>query len=245
MTLGRSYLIKFWRRQWRSIRKRVVRARHGDRSFVTDYLGANFLVRLDNAIGCEIAFRSYERDRIENFIALCKTAAPDLFLDLGANCGVYTCILLKGNHVPRAVVFEPDRENADLLRTNLEINNLIDRVEFHQAGAGKATGRATLVPGPPENKGQSRIDTGDTGYAIDVTAPDDVVPTTGKRLAIKIDIEGFECEALAGMTRLLRENRGIVQIESYDHEREVFAAMAAAGYALVTNMRPDFVFAKR
>ncbi len=47
------------------------------------------------------------------------------------------------------------------------------------------------------------------------------------------------------MTRLLRDNRGIVQIESYDHGREVTAALAAAGYKLVTDMRPDFVFLKR
>ncbi|MFY9694789.1 MAG: FkbM family methyltransferase [Xanthobacteraceae bacterium] len=235
----------FWRRQWRSIRKRVVRARYGDRSFVTDYLGAKFLVRLDNVIGREIAFRSFERDRIENFIALCEEGKPDLFLDLGANCGVYTCILLENDYVPRAVLFEPDRENADLLRTNLEINNLLTRVDFHQAAAGTTSGRATLVPGPSENNGQSRIESGVTGYTIDVVATDDVVPAIGKTLAIKIDVEGYECQALAGMARLLRENRGFVQIESYDHEPEVTATMTAAGYSLVTDMRPDFVFAKR
>jgi FkbM family methyltransferase len=235
----------FWRRQWRSIRKRVVRARHGDRTFVTDYLGANFLVRLDNVIGREIAFRSFERDRIENFIALCKTASPDLFLDLGANCGVYSCILLRNNLVPRAVAFEPDRDNADLLRANLQLNDVAERVALHQAAAGEAPGRATLVPGPAANKGQSRIDAAADGYAVDIVAPDDVVAAAGKTLAIKIDVEGFECEALAGMTRLLRDNRGIVQIESYDHEPAVMAALTAAGYALVTDMRPDFVFTKR
>lgn len=198
-----------------------------------------------NVIGREIAFRSFERDRIENFIALCKETKPDLFLDLGANCGVYPCILLKNDYVPRAVVFEPDRENADLLRANLEINNLLTRVEFHQAAAGMTNGSATLVPGPPENKGQSRIESGAAGDTIDVVAPDDAVPAIGKTLAIKIDVEGYECQALAGMARLLCENRGFVQIESYDHEPEVTAKMAAAGYMLVTDMRPDFVFSKR
>jgi FkbM family methyltransferase len=234
----------FWRRQQRSIRKRVVRLVHGDRQFVTRYLGADFLVRLDNIIGREIAFRSFERDRIENFIALCRSAAPDLLFDIGANCGVYACILLKSNLVPRAVLFEPDRDNAALLRENLALNNLVERVELHQAAAGQAAGRATLMPGPPDNKGQSRIAAGDRGYAVEVVAPDDVVPMSGKTLAIKIDVEGFEREALAGMARLIRENRGIVQIETYDHEPEVRAAMTAAGYALVTDMRPDFVFAK-
>jgi hypothetical protein len=78
-----------------------------------------------------------------------------------------------------------------------------------------------------------------------VVAPDDVISACGKTVAIKIDVEGYECEALAGMARLLRENRGFVQIESYDHEPEVMANMTAAGYVLVTDMRPDFVFAKR
>jgi FkbM family methyltransferase len=235
----------FWRRQQRSIRKRVVRLVHGDRQFVSRYLGADFLVRLDNVIGREIGFRSFERDRIENFIALCRTAAPDLFLDVGANCGVYTCILLRMNLIPRAVAFEPDRDNASLLRKNLAINNLQERVDLLEAAAGTTAEHATLVPGPPDNTGQSRITAGGGGYAVEVLVPDDVVPAAGQTLAIKIDVEGFEREALAGMARLLRENRGIVQIETYDHEPEVMTAMTVAGYALVTDMRPDFVFAKR
>ena len=234
----------FCRRLQRSVRKRVVRRLYGDRQFISRYLGADFLVRLDNVIGREIGFRSFERDRIENFIALCKTAPPDLFLDIGANCGVYTCILLRMNLIPRAVAFEPDRENASLLRENLALNNLADRVDLHEAAAGQTAGHAMLLPGPPDNTGQSRITAGG-GYTVEVLVPDDAVPATGKTLAIKIDVEGFECEALAGMARLLRENRGIVQIETYDHEPEVMAAMTAAGYGLVTDMRPDFVFAKR
>ena len=127
----------FWRRQQRSVRKRIVRRLHGDRQFVSRYLGADFLVRLDNVIGREIGFRSFERDRIENFIALCKTAQPDLFLDIGANCGVYTCILLRMNLIPRAVAFEPDRGNAALLRENLMLNNLVERVDLYEAAAGQ------------------------------------------------------------------------------------------------------------
>jgi FkbM family methyltransferase len=227
------------------MRKRVVRLRRGDGWFVTDYLGADFLVRLDNVIGREIAYRSFERDRIENFIAWCARAAPDLLLDIGANCGVYACILLKNKLVPRAVLFEPDADNAALLRTNLMLNALADRVALHQAAAGRTAGRATLVPGPLHNKGQSRIETGCDGYAVEIVAPDDVVAACGKTLAIKIDVEGFECEALCGMARLLRENCGIVQIESYDHQAAVVATMTAIGYALVKDFRPDFVFEKR
>jgi FkbM family methyltransferase len=234
----------FWRRQVRSVRKRIVRATYGDRSFITDYLGAEFLVRLDNVIGREIAYRSFERDRIENFMSLCRRSKPELFLDVGANCGVYACILLKADIVPRAVLFEPDRENAALLRKNLALNDLLGRTDVHEAAAGATAGHATLLPGPASNKGQSRIGTGSDGYTVEVVTTDDIVPATGKTLAIKIDVEGHELEALAGMARLLHNNRGIVQIESYDHEAQVMQVMIEAGFALVTNFRPDFVFAK-
>jgi FkbM family methyltransferase len=235
----------FWRRQQRSLRKRLVRRRYGDKPFIADYLGADFHVRLDNIMGREIAFRSFERDRIENFMALCEEMKPELFLDIGANCGVYACILLKAGLVPRAVLFEPDRENAAALRDNIKLNDLAARTALHEAAAGAKAGRATLIPGPAENKGQSRIGGGDGGYEVDIVVPDDIVPASGQTIAVKIDVEGFERDVLAGMARLLRDNRGLVQIESYDHERDVTAALNAAGYQLLTDMRPDFVFAKR
>jgi FkbM family methyltransferase len=234
----------FWRRQRRSIRKRLVHLAHGKRWFVTHYLGADFLVRLDNIMGRELAYRSFERDRIENFITLCSRISPDLFIDIGANCGAYACILLRRKLVPRAVLFEPDSDNANLLRINLMINRLTAHAELHQVAAGSIASRATLVPGPPENKGQSRIAEADSGYPVEVVAVDEVVPLKGKTLAVKIDVEGFERETLTGMTRLLRDNHGIVQVESYDHADEVTAALRAAGYKLVTDLRPDFVFAK-
>jgi FkbM family methyltransferase len=235
----------FWRRQRRSIRRRLVRIRRGNRWFVTDYLGAEFLVRLDNIIGREIAFRSYERTRIENFIRLCKTMAPELLIDIGANCGIYTCILLKNALVPRAIAFEPDRDNAALLRTNLMINDLTERTVVHQAAVGSAAGRGSLLPGPPDNSGNSRIVDRHGGYAVDIVVCDSVISVSGKTLAIKIDVEEFECQTLEGMTQLLRNNRGIVQIETWHHEAAVTATMSDAGFSLINVMRPDFVFEKR
>ncbi len=174
-------LMAFWRRQRRSIRKRLVQLLHGNAPFVSRYLGADFLVRLDNIMGREIAFRSFERDRIENFIGLCRELKPDLLLDIGANCGVYACILLKADLVPRAVLFEPDRDNAALLRQNLVFNALTARTELHEAAAGRSAGRAILVPGPVENKGQSRIAADAGGYDVANVVPDDVVPATARR----------------------------------------------------------------
>lgn len=240
--------MKVFRKLRRSFRKRLVAAIHDDRWFVADYLGADFLVRLDEPVGRELAYRSYERDRIEHFMQLCAGMRPDVFIDLGANVGTYTCVLLKSELVPRAIAFEPDRRNAVRLRANLLINDLLQRTEVHELAVGRAARRLWLEAGPRENYTNARIaepSAGAKGHLIDVVRLDDMVSIEGRTVALKMDIEGHECEALAGMERVLAGNNGIVQIESYDYGAAVIDHMGRLGYPLVKDFRPDFVFVKR
>ena len=243
--------MKFFRKLRRSIRKRQVAALHrGDRFFVTDYLGADFLVRRDETIGREVAFRDFERDRIEHFMGLCAERRPDVFLDLGANVGTYTCILVCSALAPRAVAFEPDPNNLIRLRANLLINDILDRVEVRDTAVGSAPARLWLEAGPPGNYTNARIAApspdakgGAKGHFVDVVRLDDVLALSGLVIAAKIDIEGHECEALSGMARTLADNRGIVQVETYDHRAAVFDALGRLHYRLIKDFAPDFVFA--
>jgi FkbM family methyltransferase len=240
--------MKFFRKLRRSIRKRGIAAlNRGDRYFVTAYLGADFLVRLDETIGRELAFQDFERDRIEHFMGLCAARHPDVFLDLGANVGTYGCILVRSGLVPRAVAFEPDRDNLIRLRANLLINGIQERVEVRDTAAGRAPARLWLEAGPPGNYTNARIappNPDAKGHFVEVVRLDDVLSLSGLVIAAKIDIEGHECEALAGMERTLADNRGIVQVETYDHRTAVFETLGRLNYRLVKDFAPDFVFAK-
>jgi FkbM family methyltransferase len=155
---------------------------------------------------------------------------------------------MKNRLAPRAILFEPDRRNRVHLRANLLINDLLDAdIEIHEVALGDASGRMRLVPGPERDIGLSQIvedgrDAG--GYEVEVTRLDDVVTLSGKTLAIKIDIERYERKALAGMTRTLRENSGIVQVEVLEARQETVALMSAAGYALIHEVAPNLVFGK-
>jgi len=221
----------------------------------------------------------------------CTELRPDVFVDIGANIGLYSCILLKNGCVPRAILFEPERKNLVHLRANLLINNLLDSVELHEVALGSAEGRVHLVPGetdsgltrivtedaligsgcdvdvarhevghgsaegpihlvPDEtNSGLSTIMTEDaligSGYDVDVARLGDLVAFAGKRLAIKIDVERYECEVLAGMQRTLRRNKCIVQIEAFETRDQVISTMTDAGYDLVLALAPNFVFEPR
>jgi FkbM family methyltransferase len=231
-------------RQVRSVRKRYVRMRYGSRPFVCRYLGADFRVSADTGIASEIAYRSYERDRIENLLRLLRQARPRVFFDIGANCGVYTCIMLRNAVARQAIALEPDSRNLAALRDNIHLNGLEASCRIVGAAAGRAPAKVHLLHGPPENLGQSRIVTERADEVIDVVRIDDINEVRQHVIAAKFDVEGFEVEALAGAADTLSRNTGVVQVETYDHRAEVFRLMTEFGYRLVTDLEPDFVFVK-
>jgi FkbM family methyltransferase len=131
---------------------------------------------------------------------------------------------MKNGLVPRAILFEPDRRNRVHLNANLLINDLLDaNLQIYDVALGAEPGRFRLVPGPERDIGLSQIvETAKAGegYEVDVVRFDDLVPLSGRTLAIKIDVENYERKVLAGMARTLRDNRGMAQIEALDARDE-------------------------
>ena len=236
--------LPFFPRLTRSLRKRYLRFVHGDKPFVTKYFGARFIVSWSDMVGREVALQNFERPQLSNFLAACRRRNPDCFLDVGAHAGLYSCVLLKANVVSTAILFEPDQRNAALLRANLSLNGLLDRATVHATAAGRRAGRLKFASGPDSNTGQARIAVGGSGSEVEVVALDEATGFSGRTLAIKIDVEGFELEVLAGLKRTLNENRGIVQIETIEGRNDVVEFMRQCGYELVADFYWDLFFEK-
>src|SRR5437763_545348 len=131
---------------------------HRGRYFICGYFGAEFLVRSVNVGELEISAKIAEHDELKSFIRSAAAIKPDLFIDIGANLGLYTCILMKNRLVPRAILFEPDRRNRVHLGANLLINGLLDAdLQIHPIALGAEPGRFRLVPGPERDIGLSQI----------------------------------------------------------------------------------------
>jgi len=244
MSLALRFRNKLRRRFFSPFNKIVHRGRY----FVCRYFGADFLVRSVNVGGLEISAKIAEYPELKNFMRACAELKPDVFIDIGANLGLYTCIVMKNRLAPRAIAFEPDRRNRIHLRANFLINDLIGAdIEIHEVALGAERGKFRLVPGPERDIGLSQIveqpSAGD-GYDVEVVRFDDIVALAGRTLAIKIDIERYERKALAGMARTLRNNRGVVQIEVLEARDETVALMRDAGYALTWENGPNLVFQK-
>ena len=239
-----------WKESWRlkvrrRFRKPFNKVFHTRRYFISNYRGAEFLLQPSGIGTLEISAKISEAPELTNFMRRCDELRPDVFIDIGANIGLYSCILLKNACVPRAILFEPDRKNLVHLQANLLINGLLDDVELQEVALGSTAGQMRLIPGAIDG-GFSRIvadnELPGVGYYVNVARLDDLVSFVDQTLAIKIDVEEHECEVLAGMQLALRRNRCIVQIESFEARDQVISIMAEAGCDLVLSSYPNFVF---
>jgi len=173
------------RRRWQEPFNKLVR---GTRPFVSRYMGADFLLR-PRAIGTlEISARIAERPELTSFMRRCALLRPDALIDIGANIGLYSCILLKNRSVPRAILFEPDRDNLIQLRANLLINDLVPFAEVHEIALGDAPARRWLAPGAIDGGLSATTTEGiadDRGYEVSVARLDDVLSIGGNGLPSK------------------------------------------------------------
>jgi FkbM family methyltransferase len=232
----------------RRVQTRVNRIFHSRGYRLANYFGAQFLLGPDGIGALEISAKIQERAEIEHLIARCRDLRVDHFIDAGANIGLYTCALMAQQAVPRADLFEPNPTTLIQLRANLLINGLLGRTCVHETALGRESGTAHLVQGRPTaeyamaDDGFSRVSHTDGDYKIRIERLDEALPLVGRRLAIKMDVEGFEREVVTGMMTTLRKNHCVVQIESIDTKDDIRSMMADAGYRLTRDFDPNLVF---
>src|SRR4051812_3799262 len=95
------------------LRKTLARlARRGSvPPIVRRYFGADFLVFPGELVSEEIAINRFEWREITMMLAACAHHRPDLFVDVGANIGLYACIVGRARLASRVVAFEPEAQN--------------------------------------------------------------------------------------------------------------------------------------
>jgi FkbM family methyltransferase len=147
----------------------------------------------------------YGPDETEKILEL---ADPDrLCLDIGANIGVITQALLWSGH--KVVAFEPQTEVYKLLKKNCR------GAEVVNAAVGSTKGTATMP------KLQYSVKNNFGGISLNmksaITYPVDVVAIDDFRYEnvgfIKLDVEGWELEALKGMVNTIGRCRPTMYIE--------------------------------
>jgi FkbM family methyltransferase len=136
------------------------------------------------------------------------------FIDCGANFGYWSVLVTSrpfGSHSSLAI--EASRENVAKLAKNAQING--DRFKVLHCAIGASTGGQAWLSGRNHSAFSIAGDAGGGhGEKVDVTALDSVLDENrvapGRRLVIKLDLEGAEIDAVKGGERLLQRDVMVV-----------------------------------
>lgn len=224
--------------------------------FVMAAQGAKFLVGETDLIDRSIAhFGMWEGSQLDSLAEICARRPVDLFLDVGANSGFYTVMMVMKNLVREAIAFEPDPGNHAHLMANLFLNNLETRVAVHKVAVGDKAGEVTLSEAGEHNRGESWVVHEDKPPEEAATVAthrvaqirfDDEFRLAGRTVVMKMDVEGSEFHALDGMRRLLAENEVYAQVELYsDRIEDLKSFFASLGYRYLRTDYIDHFFTNR
>ena len=123
----------------------------------------------------------------------------DVFIDGGANVGAYTVLASAGARA-ETYAFEPSPKAMDSLRSNVDLNRIAGRVHLEPYALGRAAGAITLQTGGPSAMHHVAIASSHGSSAGDMPSIE-MRAIDSYRLCpsiLKIDVEGYEAEVLAG-----------------------------------------------
>lgn len=151
---------------------------------------------------------------------LSHVCPSDTFYDVGANIGIYTCLIGSQLQSGTVVAFEPHPRNLMRLRENVDINGIDGR--FLGNGLSDVEEISKFRISTAEiGDGKSAL-TFDDGHGIDIHAiPGDLlvkrelVPTPD---VLKIDIEGAELRAIRGLRNTLTDDVRVVYCEVHPEQ---------------------------
>ena len=191
------------------------------------------------------------------------------FVDVGANCGLYSVMAALWNPSISVVAFEPMPTIHKNLRKNIALNHLEARIVCENAALSSHSGKALLHVPPPEGSDAATTATlateswqvrqGSPSLEVRTVRFDDYERDHPIRVdLIKIDVEDFEADVLSGMSATIRRDRPFIVCEILPRNREhrnertrqVIAALnytaywiTSAGYVRVSRFdfeRTDF-----
>ena len=168
-----------------------------------------------------------------------------LAIDAGANIGWYAVRMATAMASGRVIAYEPVRKTAKMLKANIALNGLSDRITVISQGLAARSGRGEIfLPRDTGHVGASlrelhpreisrklaiRLTTLDESLSVNPAAPLDL---------LKCDVEGAELMVLKGGMAVIERDRPVLFLELLRkwsaafgyHPNEVIAWTEALGY---------------
>ena len=162
----------------------------------------------------------YEEDALKTILSL--LTIEDVFADVGANIGYFTCTAATKVSQGKVYAFEMGKENTNILARNIELNGL-KNVHIEHCAVADSSGTVFHEESSVGNAvlrilADNRNNNPDV-VSIRSISLDDFFNSRDKvPVLVKIDVEGAEMKVLKGMQKLLS---GHIKILIEIHEKEL------------------------
>jgi len=212
----------------------------------------NFKINLylSSSIDREIYLKNeYEKDQLDFVNKEMLNQKYDYFFDIGAYIGYYSLSLCK--LVTKTVAFEPNQQNFQRLRKNVEINNF--NISCHNLGCSDSKKKLKLWYTDKNKRGGSSIlqdsDKEINKYdktklifeEIETDKLDNLYLLKNMKIFFKIDVERHELNVLKGASNILSNNQNYLQIEIFPHlQDKVLSFLNNKNFRLLHRINNDF-----
>jgi len=180
--------------------------------------GAKIVMNPNDPVVCgAITLGVYERPETRFFLSVCRPGMT--YLDIGANIGYYTALAARRvGSQGRVIAVEPDPECYEYLAKTVAANGFLN-VDLVPKAASESIGVATLYRNFL-NRGDNRLYPNKLAigrHTVETVTVDALLLQLGVTSVdlIKIDIQGFEGHALAGMERTLNQDKPMIILSEF------------------------------
>lgn len=136
-----------------------------------------------------------------------------VFVDVGANQGLFTLVAARNPHCRRVIALEPVAATFALLARNIALNGCADKVTPIRAALSNRTGVAEIGirrhhsgMASLEAARRKNLDGRETVRLIDAAELDPIIPR-GIDIVVKVDVEGHEAVVLGELLRSAHSQR--------------------------------------
>ncbi|WP_456482138.1 FkbM family methyltransferase [Methanopyrus sp.] len=164
----------------------------------------------DAGVSRELRLRNIREPKASKYLVNKFLNDEEVAFDVGANIGYYAILTALASRRSRVYAIEPIRENLELLRENIALNNLDNKVKALEYVVSDKCGKVRMVL---ENRSNwHRIaDAGDddSDHVVEVESVtlDELSERLGERPTyVRMDVEGAELEVIQGMVELLESD---------------------------------------
>lgn len=187
-------------------------------NYQVNFYGMTFEGRSDNEIDKHILyFGAHEKGELFMMRDLLRNIGPQaVAVDVGANIGQHSLFLSK--YAAQVHSFEPYPPVLERMRRLVALNS-ISNIQIHPVGLGDTKQTLPFSPPDKDNLGGGSFvpdeDSKTSALTLEVVRGDDFFSEIGiDRLdLVKIDIEGFEKQAILGMRKTLAQHRPVIVME--------------------------------